>query len=57
MSMRAKDIQTIRIEFYIHVYFFVYSIHPQLGKKKSIDLGAKQNFINYLEGRGAALAK
>lgn len=57
ISMRSKDLQTMKLEFYIQVYFFVYSIHPQLGKKRAIDSTAKQAFISYLEGRGAALAK
>lgn len=55
--MRNKDGQIMKLEFFLHVYFFVFSIHPLLGKKKNIDLATKQSFINYLEGRGATLAK
>jgi hypothetical protein len=47
----------MRIEFYLQLYFFIYSIHPFLGKKKATDLQAKQYFIAYLEGRGATLSK
>jgi hypothetical protein len=57
ISMRNKEPQTMKLEFYIQVYFFVYSIHPQLGKKRSIDPSHKQAFITYLEGKGAILAK
>ena len=38
------------------MYFFVYPIHPQLGKKRQVDKASKDAFMNYLEGRGAALA-
>jgi hypothetical protein len=55
--MRTRDPQTMKIEFYIQLYFFVYSIHPALGKKKTVDAQAKQHFIAYLEGRGASLSK
>lgn len=55
--MRTKDIQTMRIEFYLQLYFYIYSIHPFLGKKKSIDNPSKQHFIAYLESRGSALSK
>jgi hypothetical protein len=57
LSMRTKDLQTMRIEFYLQLYFFIHSIHPFLGKKKSIDLQSKQYFIAYLEGRGSTLSK
>lgn len=57
ISMRNKDLQTMKLEFYVQVYFFVYSIHPQLGKKRAIDAPHKQAFISYLEGKGATLAK
>ena len=46
----------MKLEFYIQVYFFVYGIHPQLGKKRNIDKVAKDSFVGYLEGRGAVLA-
>jgi hypothetical protein len=48
LLMRTKDSKTLKMEFYIHLYFFVYSTHPYLGKKKTIDLTAKQNFLSYL---------
>ena len=57
ISMRTKDPQTMKIEFYIQLYFFIYSIHPALGKKKLMDAHAKQYFSAYLEGRGAAMSK
>ena len=57
LAMRTKDPQTMRMEFYIQLYFFVYNIHPALGKKKLPDGQAKQYFSSYLEGRGAALSK
>lgn len=38
----------MKLEFFLHVYFFVYSIHPQLGKKKSMDNASKQAFTSYL---------
>ena len=57
ISMRNKEAQTMKLEFYLQVYFFVYSIHPQLGKKRIIDPANKQAFITFLEGKGAALAK
>jgi hypothetical protein len=47
----------MRIEFYLHLYFFIFALHPFLGKKKSTDAQAKQAFIGYLEGRGATLSK
>ena len=55
--MRTKDPQTMKMEFYIRLYFFIYNTHPALGRKKVIDGQAKQSFIGYLEGRGAALSK
>lgn len=57
VSMRSRDPQTMRIEFYLQLYFFIYALHPFLGKKKSVDAQAKQAFIAYLEGRGASLSK
>jgi LisH domain-containing protein ARMC9 len=57
LAMRSKDPQTMQMEFYIQIYFFVYHIHPALGKKKLPDAQAKQYFSAYLEGRGAALSK
>jgi hypothetical protein len=57
LSMRTKDAQTMKMEFYIQLYFFVYNTHPNLGMKKTIDTQTKQSFINYLEGRGSALSK
>ena len=55
--MRTKDPQTMKMYFYIQLYFFIYNIHPFLGKKKNNDTLSKQSFINYLEGRGSALSK
>jgi len=49
--------QTMKLEFYIQIYFFIYSIHPFLGKKKTVDLQAKQYFASFLEGRGSVLSK
>ena len=46
--MRSKDSKTLKMEFYIQLYFFIYSIHPYLGKKKTLELTAKQHFISYL---------
>lgn len=57
ISIRTKDISTMKLEFYLQVYFFVFNIHPQLGKKKNIDNSAKDAFDAYLKGRGAKLAK
>ena len=48
LSMRTKDPQTMKMQFFIQLYFFVYSIHPTLGKKKLIDGQAKQKFSQYL---------
>lgn len=48
ISMRSRDPQTMRIEFYLHLYFFIFALHPFLGKKKSTDAQAKQAFIAYL---------
>ncbi len=47
----------MKMEFFIHIYFFIFAIHPQLGRKRNIDASAKQYFVNYLETRGQALAK
>ena len=57
LSMRTKDPQTMRMEFYIQLYFFVYNIHPSLGRKKLPDGQAKTYFSAYLEGRGSHLSK
>ncbi len=57
LSLRTKDMQTMKLEFYIQIYFFIYSIHPFLGKKKTVDLQAKQYFASFLEGRGSVLSK
>lgn len=57
LAMRTKDPQTMKMEFYIQLYFFIYPIHPALGKKKAHDTQAKQYFSAYLEGKGAALSK
>jgi hypothetical protein len=48
LSMRTKDPQTMKMEFYIQLYFFIYNIHPFLGKKKLPDGQAKQYFSAYL---------
>jgi hypothetical protein len=47
----------MRIEFYLQLYFFIFALHPFLGRKKAADSQAKQAFIAYLEGRGATLSK
>lgn len=57
LAMRTKDPQTMKMEFYIQLYFFVYAIHPGLGKKKLQDAQAKNYFSAYLEGRGSQLSK
>lgn len=57
LAMRTRDPQTMKMEFYIQLYFFVYAIHPALGKKKLIDTQTKQYFSSYLEGRGSSLSK
>ena len=48
LLMRTKDNKTLKMEFYIQLYFFIYGIHPFLGKKKTGDLISKQNFLAYL---------
>jgi hypothetical protein len=48
LSMRIKDIRSLKMEFYIQLYFFIYCIHPSLGKKKAIDSLSKQSFMSYL---------
>jgi hypothetical protein len=47
----------MKLEFYTQIYFFIYAIHPFLGKKKSVDLQAKQYFASFLEGRGSVLSQ
>lgn len=56
-SMRSNDQQTMRMEFYIQLYFFVVGVQGQLVRRRSIDSKAKLSFIAYLEGRGAPLVK
>lgn len=48
ISMRNKDMQIMKLEFYFQVYFFIYSFHPQLGKKRAVDASSKQALIQYL---------
>jgi hypothetical protein len=57
ISMLNRERQTMKLEFSLQVYFFVFSVNQQLSRKRGVEPAAKQAFIQYLEGRGAALAK
>ncbi len=46
--MRTKDSKTLKMEFYLQLYFYIYGIHPFLGKKKTVEVTAKQGFTAYL---------
>lgn len=40
-----------RLEFDLHVYFCIYSVHPNLKKQNVLDHGSSNAFKKYLETR------
>lgn len=46
-----------KLEFYLQVYFLVYSMHPNLGKSKNISKAAIEKFRTYLDTKGTDLSK
>ena len=58
-DIREEDINTLKIEFYIQIYFTIYPIHPCTGKtpsKKEFSR-ARKEFKSFIETRGADLSK
>lgn len=46
-----------KLEFYLRVYFLIYSIHPALRAKSSIPEPEKVAFRDFLDNKGSELAK
>ncbi len=52
VSLRYKDEKTAKLEFYLHVYFAIYNIHPLFKKSQNIDKNNMNYFKNYIDTKG-----
>ena len=46
-----------KLEFYLHVYFLIYQIHPSLGRAHHIPKEHMAHFKDYIDSKGNELAK
>eukprot|EP01017_Pseudomicrothorax_dubius_P016284 TRINITY_DN1848_c0_g1_i5.p1 TRINITY_DN1848_c0_g1~~TRINITY_DN1848_c0_g1_i5.p1 ORF type:complete len:864 (+),score=199.42 TRINITY_DN1848_c0_g1_i5:102-2693(+) len=56
-NIRIRDEEAKKLEFYMHVYFLIYPIHPSLKKGAALDKNEVERFKLYLENKGSELSK
>lgn len=59
VNVREDDLNCIKIEFYIHIYFTIFPLHPTTGRsnQKKEFTRTRAEFKHFLDNRGAELSK